>query len=257
MLFFIFFISSHADNLLKIASGSKDGTYYAIVKDLQKFTPIKNISTLGSGDNLKQLNTNYSDIVISQLDILNFVNKNIGNNNLKVLYNLYDETIHLFVKNNIKNIYDLNNKYIYCGDLDSGSCFTTHFIEKSYNLKFHYIKDLKIKKPDAIVEVIFAPANKLKNGIKGYKLFTLPDNHNMNNLYKKTLIPKQDYTFLRKDIKTYKVASAFIFKTKKTKKIDSFLLSICNHKNELLKNGTYAWHKVNFSNCKNLKGFKQ
>jgi TRAP-type uncharacterized transport system substrate-binding protein len=153
-------------------------------------------------------------------------------------------------KNNISTIKDLNNKKIFCGDLDSGSCFTAHFIETNYNIKFTYIQN-KTKQDiidnnlaDAIISVTFAPSLDFLKLPKNYKLLDLPNNSKMNRIYKKFTITDKIYKYINKPVKSYIVLSAFVSK-KQNKEQSRELLELIQKKLPYLqKNGNQAWKKV-------------
>ena len=214
-LVIVFITSLYADSKsIKFASGPVDGEYHKYVDRLnEKGFKFKNIVSIGSGDNLKKLYEDKVDLAISQVDILKFINKKIDNS-IKDVMPLYYEEIYLLVKDDINSLKDLNNKNIYCGGFDSGSCFTANFLEHEYNLHFNYVTLDDKDGIDAYISVIGTPATKYKYKIKGYKFISLPRNKKMDLKYKRGVITHKDYAYIKTHIETYSVLSTIVVRKK-------------------------------------------
>jgi len=134
----------------EIATGSKTGTYFQIGNNLAKYVApdacinLKVLNTKGSMDNTYKLRSpKYSKLkfAIVQNDVLQQLqafakqgNKKAKNlvKNLRVLFPLYDEEIHIISKaqSNIKTFGDLKGKTISTGKKKSGTTMTSFLLYK-------------------------------------------------------------------------------------------------------------------------------
>ncbi len=264
----IIVISFHAFPL-SISGGIEGGTYNSIARDLQKILSkaginMRVISTAGAWQNILNVIEGKTDLAITQLDayvLASYLykkkfNKDISEK-LQIIFKLYPEEIHVLTRKNarISNVYDLNNKYVSCGEKNSGSCITAEMISSLYNIKFtmiympfkQAIQALIDGKVDAIILTVGKPAS-LLNEVRDVKLINLPKNSEMDKYFIRTTIDPQDYPWNSDTIGTYAIPSILIADgTLNNKMIGKIVLSILSHESFLKANGHPKWKEVGFS----------
>ena len=234
-----------------IATGSKSGNYYKVGKELNKTLykgKAKVINTQGSVENLLLIAEKKVDLAITQADALDFLDifyQSTGQSSedfVKIVSELYTETLHIVVSKNskIKTINDLNGKVMVAGGKKSGSSVTAGFIEKNFNIEFGSILDVSIKKGldllkkgkvDVVFYVTRAPSNLLAKYKNDIKLLSVNKEVENNKHIKVIKLAKSSYDFLREDIQTYGVNSYVVAPTstmqkKKKAKIDNKMLVV-------------------------------
>lgn len=231
-----------------ITTGGKTGTYYQIGLNLAKFVApdacikLKVLNSNGSLDNALKLNSpNNIKFAIVQNDVLQQLkvmakkgNKKAADlvKNLRVLWPLYNEEIHIITAANsdIKNFADLKNKKISIGKAKSGTAMTSFILYKDLfgedmkagNYKAenfdNALRDLGTGKIDAIVKVAGQPVKRLSADMsaeskKYIKLATYDENnpnHKKVTSYYKTIIKASSYPWLDKDTSTLSTKSYLI-----------------------------------------------
>ena len=121
-----------------ITTGSIKETYYALGVDIAKIAANKGLtvnvkSSAGSLENLRRMaSSENAGLAIVQSDVIEFLSQNPSPtkpsivDNLKSVFSLYDEEIHLLARKNIKTLTDLNNKRVIVGELASGTPITAN-----------------------------------------------------------------------------------------------------------------------------------
>lgn len=234
---FNFSIAKDAKDIV-IATGSKSGNYYQVGKELNKTWykgQAKVINTQGSVENLLLLAEKKVDVAITQADALDFLDifyESRGKTSedfVKIVSELYTETLHIVVAKNskIKTMNDLNGKIMVSGGKRSGSSVTAGFIEKEFDLEFKSVLDVSIKKGLELlkkgkVDVVFyvsrAPSNLLNKYKKHIRLLSV-DRKVDNKHIQVVKLPKLIYDFVKKDTNTYGVSS-YIVTQKNSKSSD-------------------------------------
>lgn len=253
--------TSYASDVV-IATGDRNGTYFAVGNDLKKIIDIDVVESTGSISNLVLLNKGMVDIAISQEDAVKFY-KNFflapsgGDVNvIKVTSTLYPEEIHIIVSDKIRNVAELNNSTISCGKKNSGSCLTKDFISYSYGIRMktlnygykESIRKVKNGTIDAAIITVGAPSEILKDET-GIKLLSMPKNQKMESEggYTFGQIPSKTYKFLNEDVNTYKINSVLVQKSVKTLNL---VKDICKQSEILLLEGHKKWVDIINNNCR-------
>jgi len=263
------FIFIYANANIKIATGSKGGTYYSMAKDLQKVLKSEGVSlevleTSGSKNNISAVKgqTVYKnvDLGIAQHDLFlqmsRRMKKDLGSY-VKVVMNLHNEEIHAIVNKN-SNI-TLPNKRplkVACGLKNSGSCTTSRILSRAYKTRFQEYNIpfkkalglLKKNKIDMIINVVGKPASYLRNAT-GIKLIPLNLTRVLKPIYDKGSFSPKDYEWQKKSINTLSVKSV-IFSQYNPKKpndraITKFLKPVIKNFSKLKSTGHPKWKKVN------------
>jgi len=135
-----------------VSSGTDTGAYYKVANDLIKFTEecrflLKNEKTSGSARNLNNVATNDDHLFgIVQSDIMHRLrDNNLYRDNISYIFSLYDEIIHLVVKDDVENIDDLAGKTINIGIENSGTAGTASIILKRLNQNNKRLSNNKIE----------------------------------------------------------------------------------------------------------------
>lgn len=258
----------------KIATGSKDGTYYKISQDLAKYVAPKsciNLEVLESEGSLANtnhlINTDGVKFAIVQNDVLESIKDKAdkGDNNskklinkLRVLKSLYDEEIHLLTLKNSKlsSFGDIKRKTISIGLKNSGSALTFSILYPELfgeNDKFaknqnfdEGIKSLKNKEVDVVLTVGGQPLTKItnKDDIKLLSYSEVDDKINTDTNYHTTEIKEENYKWMNESVPTLSTKAFLITynfpkgKEKHQEKIKEFLKVFNNSLEELKKSSS-------------------
>lgn len=135
---------------LGVVSGSDSGTYHRMINDLESVINksnltfnLENKTSVGSKNNIKRITSSHENAAfgIVQSDI-KYNNASIKTmEKLRLMSPLHHEEIHLFARNNITSIQDLNGKIVNAGSKDSGSFHTASIIFKILGITPQYIHE--------------------------------------------------------------------------------------------------------------------
>lgn len=115
-----------------LVTGSKTGTYIKIGKDIAKIAQENNVDIIvkhseGSLDNIERmLSSENAAFGIVQSDVLGYLYSAAPHiaRNLRLIYPLYNEEVHIFARKDIASFKDLNGKSIAIGTKGSGNWLT-------------------------------------------------------------------------------------------------------------------------------------
>lgn len=233
-----------AEDGMSLVTGPKTGTYYAIGKEIAHIAGSSGIAidakpSEGSVDNIKRMNSNErAELGIVQSDVLGFLSRSKNPDsmrmaaNLRMVFPLYNEEIHVLAKNDIATIRDLHGRKVAIGEDGSGSMLTAinlfammevtpaelHKIPPAQGVVSVLKGDL-----DAVVVVAGKPVRVFKNledltrpEHQQYadmlaKLHFLPlDNPKMLEEYTPAAITSADYNFVKDDVKTVAIRAVLV-----------------------------------------------
>ncbi|MBI9067193.1 MAG: TAXI family TRAP transporter solute-binding subunit [Salinivirgaceae bacterium] len=221
----------------KIATGIKGiSTYYALAHDINIFNEqLTIIETTGSNENYDTLYQNTNDICYAFMQSDVYLSNSIKHplNAVKVVVPLYNEELHLIVRNNgsINNLKDLNkDKYkVAIGTKNSGTNTTLKLLIDKLNLKFKMVEvnyqngfdQLLDNKIDALFYIGGAPVQSFANFPPTIKeiIKLLPieiKNDELSKLYFTTTIPKGTYPWVVEEITTIGVKAIIATNIEKT-----------------------------------------
>ncbi len=204
-----------------LLGGSNVGTYIKIAKDIKEVSKKEiniAVKTGGSLSNINKLLTDrHSQFAIVQYDALLYKRDIEGKNNLdnqiKMIFPLYNEEIHVIVRKdaNINSMQDLNGKRVNTDKKMSGCWVTSQMIKKIHRLnwnEFNYppkeaIEKLITNELDAFIYVAGKPVTLLKKLPVESKeviklIFPELDNYYVPNVK----FEKDDYPWLTEEVKT-------------------------------------------------------
>ncbi len=250
---------------LTIATGSPEGTYYAIAQDMKRIAekegiPIEVIQTNGSFDNINLLGEGKVDLAIMQLDVLRFVAeilfKETGVNVLqeaKAVLNLYLEEIHIIAKDPaIRSFAQLQGKKVAVGPEKSGSALTAEVLLAGFGVQVdrvfgspeEAVKKLGNGAIDALIFVAGAPVPAFQNLDKSFHFVLLPADSGLEQIYPKTKIANSVYPWADEH-DTYAVPSVIMTRNRTEKDfiatVQKLLLSILVNKAVLDATGHPKW----------------
>lgn len=148
------------DHDLRIATGSKLGTYFRFGSDIagiaqQHGVTVKVLNTQGSLDNLELMKRGRADLAIVQSDAIGVLYQIDPDfvNDLRVVFSLYPEEVHILARKNIASIDDLSRKKVATGTEKSGNNVTMMILlNKMIVAGVEKVKDLSPK--DAVTAVL-------------------------------------------------------------------------------------------------------
>jgi len=241
----------------KIVTGAIVGNYYKVAEDLRKISTkscvkLEVVQSEGSLDNLQKLISDDSiKLAITQSDTLQMnehLNRNIG-----VLYQLYNEELHILVRadSNISGFSKLIGKSIGIGEKRSGSAVTAtyiyeeHFKEKMINPNHKQLSealdDLRDGDIDAIMTVVGRPASEFnKRKMESFKL--IPYDINLTDtLSEKYSQADLEYSWIMKRVKTISTKTLLVTKNsnQSDKHLKQFIKDLKNkYRKELMEKAT-------------------
>ncbi len=216
---------------LGIVTGPKTGTYYAFGKDIEQVAARAGItidvkSSEGSIDNIKRINSaENAALGIVQSDVLGFLSrsKNPGSmrmaGNLRMVFPLYNEEVHVLARKDIPSFLALNGKKVAVGEESSGDMLTAINLFSMMNIQPS--ESVKISPAQGVVAVLKGELDALIFvGGKPVRLFknledlTLPENQKYSTMldqvhflamddprmfeeYKPAEITPADYSFVQ------------------------------------------------------------
>jgi len=253
---------------LTIATGSPDGTYYKIGTDIEKLAgnsdvEIQVLPTNGSFENIDLLGKGQAELGIVQLDALKYfadVMREKGNldvfERLKVVLNLYPEEIHVIAQSDdISSFYDLAGKKVAVGPKNSGTALTSALLFKMYDIPAEQLNTkqnealelLQKGEIDAMIFVAGAPVSMFDELDEGaFHFVRLPQNPGLDQIYARTVLGKDYYSWASEDVATYAVPSGIVMVDNGTEQqvidMSRLVLAILHGQAELKKNGHPKWN---------------
>ena len=236
-------LSSNSGSSIGIVTGSKTGTYYIFGRDIADVAKRVDIDmeakiSEGSIDNIKRINSNENATIgIVQSDVLGFLgrSKNPNSvrmaNNLRMIFPLYNEEVHVLARSEIKDFKDLQGKKVAIGENGSGNMLTSvnlfaiTGVTPAETMKISPTQGVAVLKgeADAAIFVGGKPVRLFRN----LEDLTLPenqkyldmlqkvhfiplDNPKMLEEYKPAKITHQDYNFVKEDVPTVAVPAILV-----------------------------------------------
>ena len=229
---------------LGMVTGQKTGTYFIFGQNMAQAAKkagmdVETRPSEGSINNIKRINSKENAaIAIVQSDVLGFLgrSKNPDSihiaNNLRIIFPFYNEEIHVFAKNEIKDFNDLNGKKVAIGEDESGSMLTAINLFSIMNVTPS--QTLKIPSAQGVVSVLKGDIDAIIFvGGKPVRLFknledlSLPENQKYGAMlakshfipmdspkmleeYKPAKITHLDYSFVNDDVPTIAVPAILI-----------------------------------------------
>lgn len=146
-----------ANPTIGMPTGSTGGTYFPMGSDIATLAAgmglnidVKN--SAGSLDNIRRMSgKENAGISIVQSDVIDFLSSNATKvnksvlKNLKLVFPLYNEEVHLLANKNINSIDDLKNKRVVVGKLGSGTFITANNILNILDIRVSQVHDLSPK----------------------------------------------------------------------------------------------------------------
>jgi len=239
--------SDNSDNKIIFLSGTKDGTYYTMAKQLKEYDDNIEVSTSkGSIDNLKNLGEKKRiGFGLVQEDVLKeFAKEAIKGKesqkrilkNISLLNTILNEEIYILVRedSNMSSFQDIKEKKISIGSEKSGNAITAQSIYKklfhqTLENRYYYktfsksLYALNHNSIEAIIIVGGEPLLKLQKTLKGIKLLSY---HKEKALKGYTIgkIEQKSYPWITSDIRTLMVRSFLVTNLSQNKDLE--ILSI-------------------------------
>lgn len=269
-----------------MVTGSPTGTYYRFGQDVQSVLQSKTIKlsvkeSSGSIDNINRIDSpENAALGIVQSDVLGFLRRSDSeesrkiSENLRMIYPLFDEEVHVIARSNIKNFSDLNGKRVAVGPHGSGSWLTALNLFKITGVEpaktmrsspEEGMLDVLKGKADALIVVAGKPVKLFENleSLKDYQEYSdilktihfVPIEHPMVLAeYTPAEITSEDYSFVKRPVRTAAVTAVLItfdFATSATKyaekrcdAIGQISNAIHDNIDELRRSGHPKWQEV-------------
>ncbi|MBW2451269.1 MAG: hypothetical protein JRF07_02820 [Deltaproteobacteria bacterium] len=212
---------------LRLMTGHEQGTYYQIGQEIAEKAidvgmHLEVLPSDGSWANIVALFNNDTEFAIFQVDAFLKAGENFYKNTKKDIYDeikvvmpLYFEEIHV-IKSKRRTLDFATEEHfrVGCGSPESGSCLSASVIADFYGKTFDYVYTdyesalSKLKAGDIdLVIITSGKPNKLLVGQEGLDLIALPRTRKAVDLYLRTTITPDDYTWLNGPVETYGVRS--------------------------------------------------
>ncbi len=287
MLFSAYAVGASAAQPVTMVTGPKTGTYYAVGGDIARIStkeegqPVTVLTSNGSVDNLQKMTDSPAKVGVGvvQSDVLGFLlrsenprSKQVANN-LRLIFPLYSEEVHVLARDPIRSLRDLHGKRVVVGQAGSGNMLTA--INLFSLLGIQPQEKIQLAPPEGVVAVLANEADAvIFTGGKPVTLFkNLEDVQQGENArlmrqvhfvpitdpailkeYEQAVLTSEDYSFITDPIPTIAVRAALISNqlavTDKTlaaercEQLDHIGRAIRMHKAELIKMGHPKWKEV-------------
>ena len=264
-------ISFSAGNIGTITTGTEDGTYIQIGKDISTLfkkydVELQVVESEGSLDNIRRITgldkLQQSNWAIVQRDVLKYYKykyyketKQSLNAKVKIVLPLYDEEVHIFTKKGKTIKFELNeNIKVGVKSEKSGGYITAKVIANSYGVEFNFLYcDFDTAKEylqkgviDIFIDVTAKPNSSYKN-LEDIDFVELPDTKVMDKNYKKTVFTRNDYPWLEKNMTGYSCPSILVkslIETRYDKVISFFIEALLQNSKELKNKGHARWNEI-------------
>lgn len=233
-----------ADADFGLVTGSKTGTYYAVGKDIaQAAAKVRIIvepkASEGSIDNIRRINSaEKAALGIVQSDVLGFLARSRNPDslrmasNLRLVFPLYNEEVHVLAQKSIKDFAGLKGKRVAVGQEGSGSMLTAINLFSMMNVE--PAETLKIPAEQGVVAVlkgeldaVVVVAGKPVRLFKNLENLALPQNQQFSDMlarvhflaldnpkmleeYRPASITKSDYGFVKDNVETVAVQAVLV-----------------------------------------------
>jgi TRAP transporter TAXI family solute receptor len=236
--------NAQAATSIGLVTGPKTGTYYAVGRDIESVASdaginIKVKASEGSIDNIKRINsTENAALGIVQADVMGFLNRSKSADslraagNLRVVFPLYNEEIHVLARRDIKSFAELDGKRVAIGEEGSGNMLTAVNLFSIMNVTPRETKKIPSEQGvvgvlraeyDAVIFVGGKPVRLFKNledlaKPENEKYARMLDNVHflpmndpkMLSEYKPTQLTREDYAFVEENVPTIAVPSLLV-----------------------------------------------
>lgn len=252
-----------------LITGARGGTYIQIGENLSQLAEQSNIQlnvyeSKGSLENIAAVfERDDVQMALVQSDVLGYLresqNKKLDKieENIKMMFPLYNEEVHLVAKKSITSIYDLNNRRVGVGGRGSGTNLTSDLLFEVTNVwpqkKYHLdgvsaLKALQQDQIDAFIYVSGYPVELLEN-VDGNRFHLVPlADDKLSEYYLDSTIPARTYAWQTEAVNTVAVKAvlmSFDFKGKYCKTARKLANVIYNNMEWLYSNGHSKWQEVN------------
>lgn len=271
---------------LGMVTGPKTGTYFAFGRQIAQEAKKSGVevsvkSSHGSIDNIKRINSTENAVLgIVQSDVMGFLSRSKSTdslrmaNNLRLVFPLYNEEVHVLARREINSFAELQGKKVAIGEEGSGNMITAVNLFAMMDIKPAESKKISSAQGvlavlkgelDALVFVGGKPVRLFKNledlaqpENRQYapmldKVHFLPLNDpRMLAEYKQASLTREDYAFIEEDVPTIAVQALMVSydfsKAKKTAQCDrlaALAKTIRSDLPDLKKAGHPKWKEVN------------
>ena len=258
-------VSSLANTItVKLLTANEMGTYHQMGKDIQSLLSPEGINvtlipSLGSLTNVFTIAANPDiHLAFTQTDVLN---SPLVHNQLKVLFPLYKEEVHLLAKDNIKQVIDLQGKKVSLGVGGSGTfSIATALLDvlKIQTEQVHMQEEqalaaLRKGEIDAMFYVIGYPAKLFAEQVTPEdKLHLVSIKVGADNkTFVSSVIPAQSYGWQKEAVETVAVTASLVTHAyeatdPRCELVGRVAKEIYSKLDVLKKNGHDKWDKVTF-----------
>lgn len=270
-----------------LMTGPKTGTYYAVGEDIARIAtkeegqPVSILTSNGSVENLQRMTDAPDKVGISivQSDVLGFLHRSENARsrkvaeNLRLVFPLYKEEVHVLARGNIARLADLQGKRVVIGQAGSGNMLTAINIFSLLGITPK--EKIQLPPPEGVVAVLAGEADAvIFTGGKPVTLFKnledVADTENATLLkqvhfvpitekailkeYEAATLTPKDYTFMDKTVPTVAVRAALVssqpaLKDKtlarnRCEQLDHIGRAVRMHKTALINQGHAKWVEV-------------
>ncbi|ODS24469.1 hypothetical protein AB835_03230 [Candidatus Endobugula sertula] len=255
--------------VIGLITGTIGGTYIQIGENISQLAKQNNIQvnvypSNGSLENIAAVfERDDVQMALVQSDVLGYLresqNKKLEKieENIKMMFPLYNEEIHLLARKEITSIYDLNNKHVGVGGRGSGTNLTGDLLFEVTNVwprKKYYLEGvsalraLENNQIDAFIYVSGYPVELLQN-VDASRFHLVPLGEAvLSEYYLSSEIPAGTYSWQEGVVKTVAVKAVLMssgFKGKYCNVARQLANVIYSNMEWLYVHGHYKWHEVN------------
>lgn len=277
---------------LSILTGAANGTYFRIGQDIAEASKSQNLNlevkeSQGSVDNIRRINSpENASLGIVQSDLLGYLRRSQDAEtlklakNLRLVFPLYKEEVHVLARTDIKQFSDLNGKRVAIGEQGSGHWLTSMNLFAMFGIQPS--QSLRLPPAEAVAAVLQNKADAMIFvGGKPVKLFVnlqdlskqpgspyaemlkqvhfLPlDDTRLQNEYAASTISPTDYNFIAQPVATVAVRAMLISydfsnsenstKRQRCEEIGKTSLAIKTQMAALQSSGHEKWKEVSLDN---------
>lgn len=237
---FGFYFVYAAEPYLRLATGSKEGVYYALGEGIAQILEgtgihIKLIASQGSIENLHWLAQGKVELCFAQSDMVDKAYKGVipfkkKFQNISAIASLYTEAVHILIRQplNIRRPEDLKGKRIFVGPKDSGTAFLAleileamGFTPEEVQLVYMDFKDAIFALREKRVDVLFlagglplgAVEKIMQEGLAYFFQLPIPVSRHLINISSSfliTTIPRNTYSNQPYDVQTVGVMALLV-----------------------------------------------
>ncbi|MCB2081213.1 MAG: TAXI family TRAP transporter solute-binding subunit [Rickettsiales bacterium] len=274
---------------LGMVTGSVTGTYYRFGQDISSVLAPRGIDILvkeskGSIDNINRIGSNENAALgIVQSDVLGFLmrsqeakSREIADN-LRMIFPLYREEVHILANKNIKSVEELNGKTVVVGPQGSGSWLTSVNLFGITGVRpgkmlrqspKEGVVDVLTGRADAMVYVAGKPVKLFTNlkrleqekqyaGLLGNVHFLPLNDPKLLKEYAASSITPNDYDFVEQNVPTVAVTALLVdfdffgntsdYAVNRCEKLREFGTALKENINRLRETGHPKWKEVDLN----------